>query len=349
MPGNRQQVAISRIINETAAAKTFVLQPVDGRPIPYLAGQFLTFIFDTPFGEQRRNYSISSSSLADDPLSITVKRVVNGTFSRILLDRAQPGDLLTTIGASGRFLLPQQPEAYEQFIFFAAGSGITPVYSLIKTILYSAPTSRVVLIYSNRSEEDAIFRQQLLELQKDFAARLTIEWLFSSVFDRKRARLSNVLVKELMEAHIKSPLNSCLFYLCGPHDYMRMIRIMLLTIGIPAASIRKEEFVTVLPVPRVLPPDLNYHRVDINLHGQVSSFMAGYPDTILDAGLKAGLQLPYSCKTGRCGTCVALCSSGQVWMAQNEVLTSADISKGLVLTCTAYPIDGPVGLDFEKL
>lgn len=345
----RQKLVISQIIHETTAAKTFVLQPIDGSPVPYQSGQFLTFIFETEFGEERRNYSISSSIAAGDSLSITVKRVVNGTFSRKLIDHAKPGDILTTIGASGRFILPQRWDQSKEIFFLAAGSGITPVFSLIKTILFSKAITRIVLIYSNRSESDTIFHQQIKALQRQFEDRLQVVWLFSSVFDRKLSRLNNVLLKEILDAQAGSKLDETLFYLCGPHDYMRMIQITLLTLGVRSDQVRKEEFVTVTPLPPQMPPDLRAHFVQVQLNGKQFSFSSGYPLTILDAGLKSGHELPFSCKTGRCGTCAAYCTRGQVWMGYNEVLTSADLSKGLILTCTAYPVDGAVNLDFDTL
>jgi ferredoxin-NADP reductase len=345
----RQKLVISQIIQETTAAKTFVLRSPDDSPMPYQSGQFLTFIFETQFGEERRNYSISSSVAAGDPLSITVKRVVNGTFSRKLIDQAKTGDILTTIGASGRFVLPQRWEQSKEIFFLAAGSGITPVFSLIKTILFSNALTRVVLIYSNRSESDAIFRQQIIALQRQFEGRFRVVWLFSSIFDRKLSRLNNVLLKEILEEQAGSKLDDILFYLCGPHDYMRMIHITLLTLGARSDQVRKEEFVTTTPVPPQMPPDLRTHYVQVQLNGKRFSFSSGYPLTILDAGLKSGHELPFSCKTGRCGTCAAYCTRGQVWMAHNEVLTGADLSKGLILTCTAYPVDGPVTLDFDTL
>ncbi|RYF92955.1 MAG: iron-sulfur cluster-binding domain-containing protein, partial [Chitinophagaceae bacterium] len=340
MTGKQQQLVITRIIQETAAAKTFVLHPVDGIPTAYQPGQFLTFIFDSPFGEQRRNYSISGSVIAGDPLSITIKRVVNGTYSRSLLDHAKVGDVLTTIGAGGLFTLPEGWRNYRQIFFLAAGSGITPVFSLIRTILYARADTRIVLIYSNKSEGDTIFHKQLLSLQNEFPNSLSIVWLYSNLLHHKKSRLNNTLLQEIIAGQLNYPMEQCLFYTCGPHDYMRMIRITLLILGVKATNIRKEEFVTSLPIQRQLPPDRNQHPVEVSYESRTASFSAGYPLTILDAGLKAGVDLPYSCKTGRCGTCVAHCSSGQVWIEHNEVLTAADISNGLVLTCTGYPVNG---------
>src|SRR5437762_12437815 len=137
MPDNSviKKVKIKKIISETDEAKTFVLQPLDDWNPEYKAGQFLTVIFNTPFGEKRRSYSISSSPGIDNELFITVKRMDNGEFSRQLIENAKEGDVLVTSGISGFFCLPEDISSVEQFFFFAAGSGITPCIALIKTLL----------------------------------------------------------------------------------------------------------------------------------------------------------------------------------------------------------------------
>src|SRR5688572_23471529 len=129
MTGQRKILRLREIIRETKDAKTFVLETIDGSMIPYKAGQFLTFIFETPNGEQRRNYSISSSPFLLEPLSITIKRIPNGIFSRQMVDKARQGDRLITIGASGFFTFPDDMSRVRQLFLLAAGSGITPVFS----------------------------------------------------------------------------------------------------------------------------------------------------------------------------------------------------------------------------
>ena len=187
MSGLRKKLRIKEIITETREAKTFILESPDGNDPDYKAGQFLTFIFDTPFGEQRRNYSLSSSPDLEEPVSITVKKMANGVFSRKLIDTAQPGDWLTTIGASGFFTLPADMSNYRQLFLLAAGSGITPVYSLLKTVLYKFPQIKVVLIYSNHSKDDTIFYYALQQMCLQYPGQLQVEWLFSNALDHKKA------------------------------------------------------------------------------------------------------------------------------------------------------------------
>lgn len=155
------------IVKETSDTKSFVLECTDCT-ITYKAGQFITFIFKGRNGRQvRRSYSISSSPDLNEPLTVTVKRIPNGEFSRMLIDRTREGDILETIGASGFFVLPENTAGLKRIVFMAAGSGITPVFSLIKTILHHHPSLHILLIYSNRSPKNTIFYSQLVDLQKN--------------------------------------------------------------------------------------------------------------------------------------------------------------------------------------
>lgn len=348
MGGLRKKLRIREIIKETKDSKTFILESPGGTDIDYKAGQFLTFIFDTPFGEQRRNYSLSSSPGLNEPVSITVKRITNGVFSRKMNDTARPGDMLTTIGASGFFTLPADMGYCKQLFLLAAGSGITPLFSLLKTVLHKFPAINVVLIYSNHSKEDTIFYKALQQLLLRYPKQLQVEWLFSNAFDHRKARLGNLLLAELLKKYIAVPLPECLFYLCGPFNYMRMITITLLSTGVSTASIRKEEFVIITPALQVQPPDISIRQVKLVLNQEQYQFNSVYPQTILQAAKQAGIELPYSCETGRCGTCAALCTHGDVWMKYNEVLTESDLKKRIVLTCTGYPVNGNVELDFDR-
>ncbi|HKO79536.1 MAG TPA: 2Fe-2S iron-sulfur cluster-binding protein, partial [Chitinophagaceae bacterium] len=307
MIGERKKLRITGIIQETRQSKSFVLETLDGSEITYKPGQFLTFIFDTPFGEERRNYSFSSSPDWQEPVRITIKRIENGYFSRKLVDAAQVGDVLTTIGASGFFTLPDNIGQYQQLFLLAAGSGITPVFSILKTVLRRFPGVRVILIFSNHSKEDTIFYKPLQQLQQQYPEQLQIEWLFSNVFDYTKSRLSNWLLGELLKKYIAAPLAACLFYLCGPFDYMRMITIALLSAGINSTSIRKEEFVITQPRVVLAPPDTKKRQVTVVLNKNQYRFSSMYPQTILQAAKKVGIELPFSCETGRCGTCAAVC------------------------------------------
>lgn len=337
---------ITDIAEETGQCKTFVLAPLYNAEVTYKAGQFLTFIFPKHGMEERRSFSISSTPVMNELLSITVKRLDNGEYSRRLIDDAAVGDELITIGASGFFTLPDNIDAYRQIFFFAAGSGITPILPLIKTLLYTNAPVSIVLIYSNKTLNDAIFYYQLKALAAQFPQRLIIEFLFSDAVNLERARLSKWLLERLLKEFSKAPFEKTLFYLCGPFDYMRMATIQLITEGVPVNNIRKENFTIFKPKIKAQPPDKLPHMITIEANGETYNMVSQYPQTILQAAKKADILLPYSCEAGRCGSCAATCVSGKVWMSYNEVLMDDEIKKGRVLTCVGYPVEGDVVLKF---
>jgi ferredoxin-NADP reductase len=340
-----KQLKITGIRQETHDVKTFVLESLSG-PVEYKAGQYLTFIFGREGQELRRSYSIASSPVLAEPLSITMKRLQNGTVSRPLFDQSRIGDILLTTGAAGFFVLPEELSIGQQIFFLAAGSGIVPVFSLIKTALHAQPGLQLVLIYSNRSVEETVYYHELNALQEKFRDNFRIEFLFSSSPDLSKARLNKSLLEALVRAYATMPLDRILFYTCGPFPYMRMIGMELRTMGVPAEHIRKEEFSTVRPAARPVPPDTNPHHAHIWMHGKKHSVLVQYPQTILEAAKKQGLVLPYSCEVGKCGSCAARCLQGNVWMMYNEVLLNDEIRQGLVLTCSGFPIGGDVELSF---
>ncbi|MGJ7032944.1 flavin reductase family protein [Niabella hirudinis] len=341
-----KKIKITNIIRETADAKTFVVEPLEGWQPVYKPGQFLTLVFQNHLGAQRRSFSISSSPDVGEPLAFTVKKLDNGEFSRYLIYKAQTGDVLQTSGISGFFVLPVNAREKE-FCFLAAGSGITPCFSLIKTLLKTTAVP-VTLVYSNRSAAAVIFYEALLQLQKEYEDRLRIHFLFSNHPDVLQKRLSHWVLTHFVEQYLPQPVRArTLFYICGPYDYMLMAGISLKSNGVVGKQIIKEDF---YPMPRLLkpkPPDLDAHKVTIRIGRTMQELMVQYPDTITASGKKAGITLPYSCESGQCGSCVATCTSGKIWMAYNEVLTDDEIAKGRVLTCQGYPVGGDAVIVFE--
>jgi ring-1,2-phenylacetyl-CoA epoxidase subunit PaaE len=335
-----KQVKIRQVLPETTNAKTFVLELLQGWQPAYTEGQFLTLVFYTKHGEKRRSYSISSSPALGEPLSITIKKVENGEFSRLLLMHAKAGDILYTSGINGLFVLPKNFDDSNQFFFLAAGSGITPCFSLLKRIL-KRHNNQVVLIYSNKSEESALFLEQLRDLQRECDERFQIHFLFSQNLDLYHSRLSSWLLQQLIERYLKVDRMDAFFYICGPLDYMRIVNITLLG-NAPPANIFKESFSS-LPRPIVpVPEDTSPHQVTIYFKEQKHVISVQFPQTILSAAKLNRINLPYSCETGRCGSCLALCKSGKVWMAYNEVLTEEEVASGQILLCQGYPIHGDV-------
>ncbi len=316
--------------------------------ISYKAGQYLTLVRYAYNEEIRRSYSITSSPILNEPLSIGVKRIENGFFSRVLIDAAKSGDELITIGAGGLFVLPDDIAAFKQVFFFAAGSGITPVFSLIKTLLFAHDHVNVVLIYSNASPDKTVFLNELKTLEKSFISRFKIKFLFSNIVELSKARLHrNLLINFLDELSITGYTES-LFYICGPADYMRLCTYTLQENDVPKNNIKREDFViNAIHKRDALPPDKTTRQVKIYINKTDVTFLVHYPDSILMAAKKANIQLPYSCEAGRCASCVATCLKGEVWHSYNEVLTQKELEQRLILTCVGHPVNGDVELEIK--
>jgi ferredoxin-NADP reductase len=344
-----KRIVIRNIVEEAQNVKSFQLEYADGSPLKYEPGQFITFIFPRNGQDEgdRRSYSFSTTPGIDATPAITIKRIENGEYSRWFIDNAKPGNTLLTIGTSGHFTLPENLQEYKKLIFFAAGSGITPIYSLLKHVLVTYPHLPVVLIYSGRQADDTVFYEELTQLQKQYSDQLTIEYLFSTSRNLSRARLGKLLLEALLKQYSGTDHRNTLFYLCGPYEYMRMATIVLQTESVPADNIRKENFATRRPVQKNEPPDKDKHAVELRLNGNVYSFETEFPETILQHAEKLNIPIPYSCESGQCGTCAASCIKGKVWMWNNEVLVDSEVEKGRTLTCTGYPVGGDVILEIK--
>lgn len=339
---------IKEIHEEIQDVNTFVLQETGAEKITYKAGQYLTLVDFDHHEEIRRSYSITSAPVLNEPLTIIVKRIENGAFSRRLLDFAKPGDTLLTSGSGGFFTLPDNIQNYRQVFFLAAGSGIAPIFSLLKSVLFSYPDVSAVLFYSNRSPEQTIFLKPLQHMEVAFAGRLKVEWIFSNVPDLTQAHLYKERLQQFLHRYAAAPYHQILFYICGPESYMRMCTFSLQEEKVPRENIRKENFIAQKALPaKEIPPDRDMHRVTMHFHNEQYRLEVQYPDTILQAAKKQGIILPYSCETGRCGNCVARCLEGNVWLSYNEVLTEQELKQGLTLTCVGYPVQGDVVLEVK--
>jgi ring-1,2-phenylacetyl-CoA epoxidase subunit PaaE len=344
-PSIYKRIRIKEVHEEVPGFKTIVF--TDDHNIQYKSGQYITLVAVVRGEEIRRSYSITSCPDLNEPLTIGVKRKANGFFSRLLVDHAQPRDELITTGSGGLFILPEDIQLNQQLFFFAAGSGITPIYSLLKSALYIHQLP-VVLIYSNTSPATTIFLKQIKKLKEEFNDRFQLEFLFSNAPELIKARLHRELLIYLINHFSLDDYSGTLFYICGPYSYMRMITYVLQEVHVPGDNIKKENFLIDQVTPlQIMPPDKQTHEAKIRFAGKIYNVQVQYPDSILRAAKKLGIILPYSCETGRCGNCVAKCKKGNVWLSYNEVLTDSELSKGLTLTCVGHPVGGDVELEIS--
>lgn len=313
---------------EALDTKTILLERTGGQPLHYHPGQFLTLLFTIHGHELRRSYSFSTTPGIDPIPAITVKRIPNGEISRYLLDRLQPGDTLTTLPPAGRFLL----EPATGLFFLAAGSGLVPIFSLIKLALATGPPAHITLITQQHEPASTPFRAQLTGLQNTYGPQ-RFEWI--DLLSIQNGRINNWWLERWLET-TGAITDDTRFYLCGPTAFMRMARFTLKTAGIPDDHIKQEHFtVEHRPTPPPLVDPAPKTIAIITDTGRYR-FEAAWPDTILSAAEKHGIRLPYSCRSGRCSTCVARLIQGQIKMSTNEVLTEKDTQQGWTLTCVGY-------------
>jgi len=331
---------VEKIVWELPDTATFFLSEITGKAISYKAGQFITLVFTHHDEEIRRSYSLSSSP--DEPLlSITVKRIANGEISRFLLTKVKQGDILNAVEPAGKFTISNF-ESEKDIFLFAAGSGIVPVFSQLKYILSRKDKSRLILIYSNQNSAFILFKDEINRLSLDNPERLKVIYLLSS----EANRLNNLTLEKLVRQNATSGLNNVEIYTCGPFEYMRMIKLTLLYMGLDAAQIRKENFV--LETVPVTASSIAFSPKNIRIHfrEETHDLTVGENQSILQAALQNNIPLPYSCRVGDCSTCSAICKSGKVEMVKNDVLTDADIAAGWILTCTGHPLTDDVIIEF---
>lgn len=336
------QLRVDGIKWESPDTATFYLVRAVGYMVPYKAGQFITLVFNHHNQEVRRSYSLSSSP-DDERMAITVKRISNGEISRFLLTKVNVGDVLNAVEPAGVFIHSSDYSAEKDMLFFAAGSGITPIFSQLKYILNRPGESKIHLLYSNLNRESILFNNELNELLANYPGRFNITHLLSS----EANRLTNIKVEQLVNEQLTFDKDKAEFYLCGPFVYMRMIRLTLLYMGIDARQIHKENFV--LETVPVTGSQTNYppKNIRINFNNELHNIAAGENQSILQAALQNNIQLPYSCRSGICSACVAFCKTGKVEMAKNEVLTDEDIAKGWILTCTGHALTDDVEVEYK--
>lgn len=328
------QLRIKAIRKETNSSKSYFIEEVNNKKIEYKAGQFFTLLVNLNGKEVRRSYSISSAPGVDEDIYFTIKRIENGELSRYLFDYLQIDGIITSLPPSGRFTI-DVPES-ELAVFISAGSGIAPVFSLIKHILYQFADTDVLLIYQNRNEEESIFRKELLLLRQKFENRFYLKEIFSLPIGHNipSRRLNNNLLEKILLQNVSH--TSLRFYLCGPEAFMRMALFTLKVMGYSQDFIRRENFFATAPPPPLM-TDTTPHNVTIIYHNKKHHITVAYPHNILEVALKHKINLPYSCRGGRCSTCTAICTSGRVKMTINDVLTPKDLKNGLILTCVSYP------------
>ena len=337
------QLRITEISQKPGENVYIEFQPLNGIIPVYQAGQFLTILFQLNGKEIRRSYSICSAPHLNEPLSIAVKLVENGEISKLLHHKTAVGDILTALHPNGLFTYTPEADIKRTVFLFAAGVGITPVFSILKTALTQEHHTHIVLIYSNRSQSTTLFYEELNDWQHQYPERFKLIFLFSDSKRLQFARLNVFLIQDLYRQNLQYDPADVICYTCGPIDYMVSCRISLLGAGVRLEQIRKETYF--IPEDELDEDDMtekqvkdkNTYTVMLEFNSKTYQLEVPWYKRILQVALENNINVPYSCRAGICSSCVASCTSGGVRMDYNEILTDDEIARGRVLICTGHP------------
>jgi ferredoxin-NADP reductase len=335
----RRKLRVTDVIVETPTVRTFLLEPTDpASPLDYQAGQHLTLLVDLGGTTHRRCYSFSTSPGQDRRPAITVKRAPDGIVSRHLHDHVRPGDTLVASEPSGQFTLAIDPQAVRTVVFIAGGVGITPLISLAETLLREEPHSRAVLLCGNRSESEIIFRRRIAEIEASFAPRLVVRHALDSA-PESWAGLAGPLDGTRALAALGTA-DADAYFVCGPEPMMQSVCSALEGAGVARDRIHTERFVYASATATRIPD----HPAEITFAASGRRVTAKPGQTILQAGLEAGVALPYSCTMGGCGACKVKKSGGDVVMSEPNCLTEREREEGYLLACCCYA-DTPLTIE----
>jgi ring-1,2-phenylacetyl-CoA epoxidase subunit PaaE len=323
----------------------------------FTQGQYLTLRTTIDGQDLRRSYSICAG-VDDGELRVGVRRVKGGVFSHWINEKLQPGDVISVMAPQGRFFVPIEPGARRHHVGIAGGSGITPILSIMKTVLGREPMSRFTLIYGNRMLRSTMFKEELEDLKNRYMTRLSLHHVFSD--DPGDAPLNMGLIdRDKVAEFLASVLPASAIdqvYICGPFQMNDEAEAALLAAGVSEDRIHVERFGVATPtgepvgavVHEAQPGDAEQARIVIIRDGMRREIeFRKHQPSILDAASAAGMEVPFSCTSGVCGTCRAKLLEGQVRMERNFALDKAEVAGGFVLTCQAHPLTERVVLSFD--
>jgi ring-1,2-phenylacetyl-CoA epoxidase subunit PaaE len=350
-------LTVAAVTRETrdAIALTFEVPPELREAFRFVQGQHLTLRADIDGEDVRRSYSICSA-VQDNVLRVAVKKSPGGTFSTWANEGVKPGQTLDVMPPMGHFNVPLDAGNRRHYVGFAAGSGITPLLSIIKTTLRIEPHSRFTLFYGNRSSSTVMFKEELADLKDSYLGRLNLVYVMSREpqdievlngrIDRKKA--------DALLAHWIDVADIDTAFVCGPDGMMQAVAASLEAHGVPKPRIKVELFAASIPKherkPQPVPsPGHTECAVTVIMDGAARQYtLEKTKENILDAALRQGIELPYSCKGGVCSTCRAKLIEGEVDMDVNFALEDYEIARGFILCCQSYPVTDKVVIDFDQ-
>ncbi|MBQ0833487.1 1,2-phenylacetyl-CoA epoxidase subunit PaaE [Marinobacter sp.] len=353
-------LALKEVRPETrnAVSLCFDLPQDVAEKFKYKQGQHLVVRTKLDGEEVRRTYSICSS-VNDQELRIAIKRVSGGVFSSFANEQLQPGSVLEVMPPQGHFSVDLDPEREGNYLAVAAGSGITPILSIVKTTLETEPKSQFTLFYGNKGTSSTMFRDQLQDLKNAYMTRFNLVYIFTREeqdIDLYNGRIDADKCDQLFDHWIDAK-NLTAAFLCGPQLLTETVRDSLVRHGMEKANVHYELFTPAGGVPQAR-KDRTETKIDPQAVSEVTVKADGRSLTfnlvrdtksILDAGNDEGADLPFSCKAGVCSTCRAKVVEGEVEMDQNFALEDYEVEAGYVLSCQCYPVSDKVVLDYDEM
>jgi 3-ketosteroid 9alpha-monooxygenase subunit B len=338
------QVPVAEVVRETEEACSLVLDVPEAlaSEFSYRPGQFITVrVPSERYGSVARCYSLSSSSVLGERPAITVKRTEGGYASNWIVDRVRAGTVLDLLPPAGMF----SPRSLDgDFLLFAAGSGITPVMSILKSALH-AGRGRVVLVYANRDERSVIFGGSLRGLVSEFADRLVVVHWLDSLLGVPSAAALAALARPYAALYPSGEA-----FICGPDPYLALVREALGQLRMPGGRVHVERFLSLAENPfeqtPAVPDGALAATLSVTLDGATTQLPWPAGARMLDVLIDAGLDAPYSCRQGICGACACQLTSGKVEMAHNEVLEEDDLAEGYILACQALAQTSGVSITY---
>ncbi len=343
---------VKNIIQETKDAISIVFEHPAAKKISYRSGQFLTLMASVQGKEVRRAYSLCSSPFVDEDLAVIVKRVDQGLMSNWLPDSLKVGATIKVMEPMGHFTTDYRKENKRHLIMFAGGSGITPMLSLIKSVLSQEPDSIVSLIYCNRNLESVICMDELVKWETKDEGRLRVIHVLDEApmnWQGYSGLLNHEMLTRLFERIPAWGIDKTTYLMCGPEGMMKNVESLLHEHHIPADKVFKESFVSPIikelpkePVPSV---ENKAREVTIRYDGQEYKVIVPPNRHILETALDQGIDLPYSCQSGLCTACRGKALSGTVKLDEEEGLSQSERNEGYVLTCVGRPMSDDVVIE----
>ncbi len=343
------KLKIKEIIKETKDAVSLVFEvPAELKnEFNFVAGQYITLKTQINGEEVRRAYSLCSSPKSG-VVKVAIKEVENGVFSTYATQKLKSGDVLEVSKPEGKFIL--NPEADKNYIGFAAGSGITPVLSMVKSVLESNVNATFTLVYGNKTIVDTIFYAELNELKAQYPDSFNVSYVFSrenvegNVFGRIDKAHVNYFIKTIYK---EIRFNNA--FLCGPEEMIEIASATLSENDFNESMISYELFTAAIDEEAAKEVKDGESEITILLDDEEVTFTMAQKDDILAASLRNKVDAPYSCQGGVCSSCIAKVTEGKAVMVKNQLLTDAEIEEGFILTCQAHPTTAKIKIDFDDV